>query len=86
MYIDDILLKQRAFFKTGVTYSVEIRKGMLRSLYSAVKSNEKDIAKALKEDLGKSEYESYMCETGMVLSEITYMLKNISRFAAKKSC
>ena len=39
MDIDNILKKQRKFFKTGVTYSVEIREGMLKSLYTAVKSN-----------------------------------------------
>ena len=84
MDIDNILKKQRKFFKTGVTYSVEIREGMLKSLYTAVKSNEKDIAKALKKDLGKSEYESVMCETGMVLSEISFMLKHIRKFAAPR--
>ena len=41
MDIGNILEKQKKFFKTGVTYSVEIREGMLKSLYAAVKSNEK---------------------------------------------
>ena len=35
-------------------------------------------------DLSKSNFESYMCETGLVLSEISYMLKHIRRFAREK--
>ena len=39
---------------------------------------------ALEADLGKSNFESYMCETGLVLSEISYMLKHIRRFTREK--
>ena len=43
-----------------------------------------EIATALEADLGKSNFESYMCETGLVLSEISYMLKHIRRFTREK--
>ena len=46
--------------------------------------NEKEIAAALKEDLGKSEYESYMCEIGLVKEEATYMIKHIKKFSKDK--
>ena len=47
---------------------------------------EKDqIHAALKKDLGKSNFESYMCETGLVLSEITHMLKNIRSYAKEQT-
>ena len=36
---------------------------------------------ALKTDLGKSRQESYMCEIGLVKSEISYMLSHIGRFS-----
>ena len=39
---------------------------------------------ALKKDLGKSGFESYMCETGLVLEEIGYMLKHIRSFSREK--
>ena len=37
---------------------------------------------ALSADLDKSNFESYMCETGLVLSEISYMLKAYPQFCA----
>ncbi len=46
---------------------------------------EADIHEALLNDLGKSSFESYMCETGIVLSEITFMLKHIRFFAREKT-
>ncbi|NLZ89391.1 MAG: aldehyde dehydrogenase, partial [Clostridiales bacterium] len=46
---------------------------------------EDEIHDALKKDLGKSPYESYMCETGLVLSEISYMLRHTRRFAQRKT-
>ena len=82
--IDLILEGQRKFFRSGETLSVEFRIEMLKKLYDTIKENKKEIADALQTDLGKSEFESFMCETGMVLSEITYMIKNTAKFAATK--
>ena len=82
--IDLILENQRKFFRSGETLSVESRVEMLKKLYDTIKENKKEIAGALQQDLGKSDFESFMCETGMVLSEITYMIKNTAKFAAKK--
>lgn len=39
---------------------------------------------ALQADLGKSASESYMCEVGIVLSEISYMLKHVRSYAREK--
>ena len=82
--IDQILESQRKFFRSGATLSVDFRIEMLKKLYETIKENKQKIATALGQDLGKSEFESFMCETGMVLSEITYMIKNTAKFAAKK--
>lgn len=83
--IDLLLESQRKFFRTGATLDVSFRLRMLKKLYASLKAHEADIAAALHEDLGKSEFESYMCETGMVLSEISYMLRHTRRFAARKT-
>lgn len=56
----------------------------LKILYQAVKSYETEIAEALQQDLGKSGFESYMCETGMVLNEISHMMKKIKSYAKKR--
>lgn len=43
-------------------------------------AHEDEINRALRLDLGKSASEAYMCETGMVLAEISYMLKHMRQF------
>ncbi|MBQ8497762.1 MAG: aldehyde dehydrogenase [Clostridia bacterium] len=82
--IDQILKSQKEFFRSGATFSIGFRIYMLKKLYSVIKNNEEEIAEALMADLGKSNYESFMCEIGMVLSEISYMIKNVEKFSAKK--
>lgn len=57
---------------------------MLKKLYSAIEKNEEEIAKALKTDLGKSEFEGFMCETGLAKTEISYMIRNLKKLASKK--
>lgn len=72
---------QRAFFAAGKTRPVEARLEALRALRDAIAAMEDEINAALKADLGKSATESYMCETGMVLSEISHMLKHARRYS-----
>lgn len=69
--ISEIVQSQRKFFRTNATLPVNFRIDALRKLHNAIKSNEEKIAKAIKSDLGKSAMESYMCETGLTLSEIS---------------
>ena len=81
--IDEILAAQRAYFQTGATLPVRFRIQMLERLRDAVKQYEAEIAAALAADLGKSGFESFMCESGLVLSEISYMIRHVRRFAGK---
>ena len=76
----ELFNKQKAYFKTYETIDINFRIQSLIKLQSAIKKYEKEIINALYQDLGKSEYESYMCEVGLVYSEITYMLRNIRKF------
>lgn len=82
--IKEIVAKQRKFFSNGNTLSVDFRIEMLTKLKKAIKIHEHIIANALNEDLGKSDFESYMCETGMVLEELSYMIKHVKSFAKNK--
>lgn len=82
--IIEIIEKQRAFFSTGATLDVNYRIAALKKLRAALEQKESAIAQALHTDLGKSAEESYMCETGIVRSEISYMLRHIRRFAKKQ--
>ena len=81
MNIHEIVEAQRKFFHTGTTLPVSFRTEMLRRLRDAVDRTEAEIGRALASDLGKSGYESFMCETGLVRTEITYMLRNAARLA-----
>ena len=83
--INNIVAAQRAFFATGATLNVSYRIAALKKLRKALLENEAAIAAALKEDLGKSAEESYMCETGMVISELSYMIARTRRFAREKT-
>ena len=82
--INSLVNRQRKYFQTGATLPVSTRVSALRRLYDAISKHEKEINEALRKDLGKSGFESYMCETGMVLEELSYMLKHTPRFARKK--
>ena len=79
--IKNLVTRQRSYFQTGATLPVEARLKALRKLYAAVYGHQREIHGALQEDLGKSHFESYMCETGMVLDEISCMLKHLRRWA-----
>lgn len=82
--IENLVEKQRAYFLTGETLPVKFRLKMLKKLQLEIKNHESEIAEALKFDLGKSQNESYMCEIGLALSEISYMLKHTKKFASEK--
>ena len=82
--IPKIVERQKQYFESGATLSVKHRKKRLKSLYSAIKANLPALHEGLKADLGKSQTESYMCETGLAMSELSYMIKHIKKFAKPK--
>lgn len=82
--IKALLEGQRAFFRSGATLSARFRVNQLKRLYASVKAHSDEISHALKEDLGKSSYESFMCEIGLTLTEISYMIKHTRKFSRAK--
>lgn len=82
--INGLVERQRAFFKEGKTLSIETRINALKRLREAIIANEAEIEKAIHADLMKSTFESYMCEVGLVLDEIRYMLKHIRALSREK--
>ncbi len=83
--IKNIVSAQRHYFKTGATLPVKARIAALKSLKEAIRQHESEIEAALKTDLGKSRTEGFMCEIGLVQSELSYMLKHIKRYAKEKT-
>ena len=83
--IANIVAKQRSFFATGATLDVDFRIQALKKLKQAVQENEDAINDALKADLGKSPSESYMCETGMVLSELSWLIAHTRKLSKEQT-
>ena len=82
--IEAIVKKQREFFLTGKTLDVKFRLDALKKLKKAIEDNTDKINEAIKADLGKSAFESYMCESGLTLSEISYIIKHTRCLAKDK--
>ncbi|MBR5858479.1 MAG: aldehyde dehydrogenase [Clostridia bacterium] len=82
--IQGLLGRQRTYYASRATLSIKFRTDMLKRLYRSVKSHEEEICKALFEDLGKSRYEAFMCEVGLAMTEISYMIKHVRGFARAK--
>ena len=85
MTTHEILEKQRKYFESGKTLPVKFRIEMLKKLYELVKQYETEISDALKKDLGKSDFEGFMCEIGLTLTEISYMIRHVKKFASEKT-
>ena len=83
--IKEIVQKHRTYFYTGAPLHVSRRVQALTKLKACIEKYETKIHLALEKDLGKSAFESYMCETGLVLSEISYMLRHIRSFSREKT-
>ena len=83
--LQEILDKQRNYYKSGVTKPQKFRQQALKKLKEAILCHENDLLKALQEDLGKSRTESYMCEIGLVLSELGWMQKHLKQLMREKT-
>ncbi|MFN8207458.1 MAG: aldehyde dehydrogenase [Bacteroidales bacterium] len=78
------LLLQRKFFATLLTRDTRFRKASLISLRDEIRAKEKEICQALEIDLGKSQFEGYATEVGLVLKEISLQIKNLHRWAGPR--
>ena len=83
--IHTLIQRQREYFASAATLDVSHRLQALKKLKEAIIRRQQEIHDALYMDLGKSAVEGYMSETGMVLSELNYMLRHTRRLAARKT-
>lgn len=79
--IRELIARQRRFFRTGTTLDVDWRIEQLRRLKQAVLSREKEITGALAADLGRSEFEGYLCDVGPIVTEINETIRGLRRWA-----
>ena len=84
MNVQNIVKNQKKFLEELKRKDVQYRIEKLKALKNVIKENEDEIAKALYKDLNKDKVESYMVEIGMVLSELSYIIKNTKKWAKPK--
>lgn len=82
--IEKLIKEQNKYFNSGLTRSYESRLVSLKALKRAMLSNEDELCRALKEDLGKSRAEAFMCEIGLAISEINWLIKHLRGLMRKK--
>lgn len=80
----ELVQSQRDFFQSGGTRSLAFRQKALRKLQTSLLKHENDINQAVKEDLNKSPFETYMTETGIVLSELRFLKKHLPRWIRER--
>ncbi|MDB8794251.1 aldehyde dehydrogenase [Romboutsia sp. 1001216sp1] len=82
--IKDILNNQRLYFESNKTKDINFRLDKLKTLKKAIVENEEAILNALYKDLGKSHFEGYETEIGIVLEEINYAIKHLKSWSKNK--
>src|SRR5690625_644483 len=78
--VQQIITNQRQFFQNGDTLNESFRRKNLEKLRKMLQDHEKEIYQALKEDLNKSNHETYTTELGFLLVEIDVALKNLKKW------
>ena len=76
--------KQKKFFNSGTSKSIQYRINSLKKLKKNISLNENEIINALKSDLGKSETETFFSEIALIYIEINLALNNIKRWSKKR--
>lgn len=76
--------EMREFFQTGTTMPLHYRRSILVKLRSYLKKHEEEALQALTNDLGKSSFEGYATELGIVYDEIRFCLSKMYGWAKPK--
>lgn len=79
--IREIVAAQRRFFRTGETLPIKWRIKQLKRLKEAVLAHQDELIGALREDLGRSEMEAYLCDIGPIITEVNEMIAGLRRWS-----
>ena len=82
MNFSAVIQCQRDYFQSGASRSLEFRRAQLQKLSHALEQHEAALLAALQADLGKSPFQGYSAELGLVQSELRHALKHLQRWAA----
>lgn len=84
MEIQEVVLKQKAFFKTQQTKNIRFRKMYLEKLRDVILQNENLLYEAIYKDFGKSKFDTFTTEISFILNDIKYYLKNLKSLSKPK--
>ena len=84
MEIQEIVSKQKDFFKTQQTKNIKFRKMYLEKLRNVILQNESLLYEAIYKDFGKSKFDTFTTEISFVLNDIDYYLKNLKSLSKPK--
>ncbi len=79
-----VLDQQHAFYHAQKTKGYKFRYDALKSLKEAILTYDQEIKDALKKDLNKSEFESFLTEIGITIIEINEVMKHLKRWMKTK--
>jgi len=79
--IQNSFFELKTNFRSNETRSVAFRKVVLQNLRRLIKESEKDIAEALKKDLGLYSHMSYITSVANLIVEIDHVLKNLDSWS-----
>jgi aldehyde dehydrogenase (NAD+) len=77
MDFSSLIDRQRVFFQSGATRSLEFRQAQLLKLAGVMRDREALLLQALQADLRKSPHEAYATEMGLVMSEIVHACRHL---------
>ena len=83
--LDELLQKQKDYFRTGETRDIEFRISKLKRLKKAIKIYEQKVLDALRKDLGKPEQESFFSEVGGIYASIDLFVKNLAKWTKARA-
>lgn len=83
--LDELLQKQKDYFRTGETRDIEFRISKLKRLKKAIKIYEQKVLEALRKDLGKLEQESFFSEIGGIYASIDLFVKNLAKWTKARA-
>lgn len=83
--ITNIISDQKAYFNSQKTKRLNSRLTYLKALKNEIVLKEQAIYDALKLDFKKSEFESFISEFGIVISQLNLVLKNLTNWAKPES-
>jgi aldehyde dehydrogenase (NAD+) len=84
MNAQELLKRQKNYFKSGATKSVEFRVHQLQTLKKVITEHEQDFIDAVYKDFKKPEMETYTTELGIIHDEINLALKNLKKWTKKQ--